>query len=70
MNTKIGERIAWLIAPHAVSLNTEYVQRLRTAYQDVRKKADFLERENKRLLREVMRWKKKARQHNGDSEQQ
>lgn len=58
---KLGERIAKAIAPEAVSMTTEYVTRLRAAHDARRNRIEFLERENKRLLREVMKWKNQAK---------
>ena len=45
----LGERIAKVLAPEAVSLQSDYVKRLREAYDFERKRADYLARENKRL---------------------
>jgi cell shape-determining protein MreC len=45
----IGERIAKLVAPQAVSLTTDHVQRLRMICNDLKREVSYLRRENKRL---------------------
>ena len=46
---RLGEKIAKVIAPEAVSLTTDYVARLREENKRLRKLADFRMREIKRL---------------------
>lgn len=62
---KIGERIASVIAPEAVKLTTEFVERLRASHDHWKSRAQILERENKSLLRQVMKWKREAKARDG-----
>lgn len=47
--TPLGEKIARVIAPQAVTLTTEHVQRLREEVQRLKKLTEFQKREIKRL---------------------
>lgn len=58
----LRERLARAIAPEAVSLTTEYVERLRAAHDALKRRNAYLESDNKQLLRRVMKLKAEARQ--------
>lgn len=53
----LGETIAKLVAPEAVTLTTEFVERLRTSHDYFKNRCKYLEPENRRLLRQVMKLK-------------
>lgn len=59
--TGIRERLARVIAPEAVSLTTEFVERLRASHDTLKRRNAFLERDNKQLLRKVMKLEAEAR---------
>jgi hypothetical protein len=59
--TGIRERLARALAPEAVSLTTEHVERLRASHDLLKRRNEFLERDNKQLLRKVMKLKAEAR---------
>jgi hypothetical protein len=61
VSSGLRERLARAIAPEAVSLTTEYVERLRAAHDLLKLRNAFLERDNKQLLRKVMKLKDQAR---------
>lgn len=53
----LRERIAKAIAPEAVSLTSDYVARLRDGFNKLSRKVYLLERENRKLRRELTKLK-------------
>lgn len=58
----LGKAIAKLVAPEEVQLTTEFVQRLRASHDELKRRNEYLERDNKRLLKQVMKLKDKLRE--------